>query len=241
MPTEPPPSKGPSQSGLRLILIKSSVVLVLAVVALAVFACVPDLKKSFFDPDGPLARWLRGLNGYGIVVFSTASAVLILIGVPRLLLCVIAGALYGFWIGLVASLVSSVISYYAAFAWIRGRRHQGLEKSVLPKQLAFLAGNPGLMGVMISRVVPAPGMLITLALALSNVSLGAYLLGSAIGLIPEAIPAVLLGSMGKDFTRWGKMAGLVVIGIFILWFFIHQTTRRLARAKIEASEKSPVK
>ena len=213
----------------RAVLGKALILLALAVAGAMIYYTTP--VKDYFDKAGPVSQWFRALGGLGMVVFILGEAVLILLGVPRLLLCPVAGALYGFWIGLAVSLAGTMISYYIGFIWIRGRQHHGLNRTALPRQLAFLAGDPGISGVIIGRLVPAPGMLVTMALALSNVSDGAYLLGSAIGLIPEAVPAVLAGVMQDDFGKWGKMAGIAFLCLVVAWLLIHYVSRRFALQK----------
>jgi len=202
--------------------------------AAAALCSVPGVRR-WFDHGGPLADWIRSLGSWGALVFVAASSVLILAGVPRLLLCVVAGVLYQFWGGLATSLAASMISYYLAFHWIRGRRHQGIRRESLPKSLGFLAGNPGMAGVILSRCIPAPGMLVTTALALSSVSDGVYLAGSAIGLIPEAAPAVLCGALQRsDLKKWISAAGYATLGIVGLWLVIHALVRRQGRKRAAA-------
>jgi uncharacterized membrane protein YdjX (TVP38/TMEM64 family) len=212
----------------KALLVKALGITALAIVASG-FCSLPSVRV-WFDHAGPLADWFRSLGNLGILVFVFVSSALILVGVPRLLLCVVAGVLYKFWLGLGVSLVGSMISYYIAFNWIRGRKHKGINRTALPKSLSLLAGNPGLAGVIIGRCIPAPGMLVTTALALSNVSDGVYLFGSAIGLIPEAIPAVLCGALQRsDLKKWISTAGFATMGVVVAWVIIHVLIRRYSK------------
>lgn len=211
----------------KRILIKAIILLVLAVSGMVIFS-TPALRQ-YFDKAGPIAEWFNKQGALGVVGFILGCSLVILFGFPRLLLCPIAGALYGFWMGLLVSIISSMISYYVAFIWIRGREHHGLSRAALPKQLAFLTGDPGISGVMIGRCVPAPGMLVTMALALSNVSTSSYLLGSAIGLIPEAVPFVIVGTGIMHSTKGEKLAqmfGFGCIAVVGAWALIRYLSRR---------------
>jgi uncharacterized membrane protein YdjX (TVP38/TMEM64 family) len=208
----------------RAVLVKSLVLLVLAVLGAILYATTP--LKDWLGKAGPVGVWFREMGFFGLLLFTVAASVLILAGVPRLLLCPLAGALYGFWIGLAASLAATMASYYVGFIWIRGRQKHGLDRPSLPHQLAFLAGDPGFSGVVIGRLAPAPGMVVTLALALSNVSTLSYILGSAIGLIPEAVPAVLAGVMENDFHKWGRMAVIALFCIVAGWLVLHYLVQR---------------
>jgi uncharacterized membrane protein YdjX (TVP38/TMEM64 family) len=212
------------------LLAKAVLLLLLAVVGAVLYRVTP--LKEWLAPAGRGAEWFRGLGAYGVVLFGLSSSGLILLGVPRLLLCPLAGALYGFWAGLSISLVATMISYYIGFLWIRGRAHHGIDRAALPKRLAFLAGDPGFTGVVLGRLVPVPGMLVTMALAVSNVSDWAYILGSGIGLIPEAVPAVLLGIMQDDFRKWGRMAVIAMLCTVGAWLVLHYLVKRSGKKRV---------
>ena len=206
------------------ILAKSLTLLLVAVLVFVFYRFTP--LKDWLAPAGRGADWFRALGTRGIYLFIGAAAGLILLGIPRLLLCPLAGALYGFWPGLGYSLIATMISYYIGFLWIRGRRHKGLDAASLPKKLAFLAGDPGFTGVVLGRLLPVPGMVVTMALALSNVSDWAYILGSAIGLIPEAVPMVLAGIMPDSFQKWGKLAAVAMLCIAAGWLALRYFAKR---------------
>lgn len=203
----------------KAVLIKAGTLLLVASLVAIVYQFTPF--KEWVGKAGPLANWFRNLGTYGVVLFGLMSVVLIFVGVPRLLLCPVAGALYGFWGGLGVSVVSTMVSYYVAFLWVRGRRHKGLTRSELPTRLAFLAGDPGFSGVVIGRLMPVPGMLVTMTLSLSNVRDWNYLGGSAFGLIPEAVPAVLLGVMQDDLRKWGQLAAVALLVVIVGWLALH--------------------
>lgn len=217
------------QVGTKAILIKALILFFVAVLVLVLYKTTP--LKEWFDKAGPAKQWFCGLGSWGILVFITTAAVLILFGVPRLLFCTLAGALYGFWGGLTISLVATMISYYIGFLWIRGKTHHGIDREALPKRLAFLAGDPGFMGVVIGRLLPVPGMMVTMTLALSNVHDVPYLLGSAIGLIPEAVPMVMAGVMENDFKKWSHMAIVAMVCIVGGWLILHFLVQRFKKKK----------
>jgi uncharacterized membrane protein YdjX (TVP38/TMEM64 family) len=159
-------------------------------------------------------------------------SLLIVVGVPRLLFCPLAGALFGFWGGLAVSVAGTMISYYAAFQVIRGRRVNADETPPLPPKLAFLAGQPGLAAVVVSRMLPVPGMIVTVALAMCNVRVRVYLLGSFLGLFPEAAPLVLLGAgiLHADAEAPIKLGLAAFVCILVAWLAIHYLLRRFKHA-----------
>ena len=161
-----------------------------------------------------------------------AMSVLIVVGVPRLLFCPLAGALFGFWGGLGVSIAGTMVSYYAAFRIIRGRRGKTDTVRPMHPKLAFLAGQPGLAAVIVSRILPVPGMLVTIALAMCSVRTNVYLLGSFVGLVPEAAPLVLLGAgiLQAGAETPIKLALAALVCILVAWLAIHYLVRRFKNA-----------
>lgn len=218
------PSKTALQVGTGAILVKALALFLVAVLALVLYKTTP--LQHWFDKAGPAREWFNSLGNWGILIFIVTSVALILLGFPRLLLCPLAGALYGLWGGLTVSLIATMISYYIGFLWIRGKAHHGIDREALPRRLAFLAGDPGFAGVVIGRLLPVPGMMVTMALAISSVRDVSYLLGSLIGLIPEAIPAVMAGVMEADVKKWGNMAMIALACIVGGWLVLHFLVKR---------------
>ena len=180
------------------------------------------------QPAGHAAEWLRQTGVWGVALLLLGMSALILMGVSRLMFCPLAGALMGFWGGLGLSIAGTMISYYAAFRVIRGRRANDEAAPPLHPKLAFLAGRPGLAAVIVSRIVPVPGMIVTLALSMSNVRTRTYLLGSLIGLIPEAAPLVLLGAgiLNPDSEKFTSLVVGAFVCILVAWLATHYLVRR---------------
>lgn len=229
-PAGPASVSGPGGLSARRILIKAAVLLAVVITGTLVYRLTP--LKDWLQPAGGVAVWVRETGWHGVLVFYAGSALLIFLGVPRLVFCPVAGALYGFWGGLALSLFAPTTSYYLTFLALRGRAEGPLPN--LPPGLRFLARDPGMSGVILARLVPLPGMLITLALSLSGVGRRKYLSGTLIGLIPEGAPLVLLGAGVVDGNvgrpmHFGALL-LLLIGVFWLaWRRVRQ--KQLAHAR----------
>ena len=204
---------------------KALILLVIAVAGAMAYRFTP--LKEWLQPAGEAAAWVQQTGLWGAAGFLLGMSVLIVLGVPRLLFCPLAGALFGFWGGLGFSLAGTMASYYVTFLLIRGRRTNGNGTPLHPK-LAFLAGQPGLTAVIVARIVPVPGMIATLALSMSNVRARIYLLGSLLGLIPEAVPLVLLGAgmLHPGNEKPIKLAMAAFVCILVAWLAIHHLVKR---------------
>ena len=208
------------------VLFKASVFLAIAVAGAIAYRFTP--LKEWLEPAGQAAAWRRPTGIWGIALPLLGMSAPILMGVSRLLFCPLVGALMGFWGGLGLSIAGTMISYYAAFRNIRGRRANGETAPPLHPKLTFLAGHPGLTAVIVSRIVPMPGMLVTLALSMSSVRTRTYLLGSLLGLIPEAAPLVLLGAgiLHPGAEKFIKLAIGALVCILVAWLATHYLVRR---------------
>lgn len=205
--------------GPRLLLYKALLLLALAVAG-AALSRIPAVRDAV-APAGRLAGSLRGMGWLAIPVFVVGTAVLVSVGVPRLLFCPVAGAAFGFTSGLLASTASTLLAYLTTFLIIRGRLADRDPPVELPERLAFLRHDPGLPGVILTRLLPVPGLIGTIALGLSPVRRRIYLLGSLIGSIPEAVPLVLLGAglfegNPRQLAWLGAGAILLVIACYLL-------------------------
>ncbi len=212
------------------VLTKGLLLLALAVFGVVVYRVTP--LAGWLAPAGALAERIDALGAVGALAFVLAMAACVLVGVPRLLFCPLAGAIYGFWGGLGLSIAGTMASYYTAFLFLRGRWSGSRPRLALHPKLRFLEHDPGLGGVVVARLLPLPGMVSTVGLSLSGVGHRIYLAGSLVGLVPEAAPLVLLGT-GALQTDPRQIAQLAVAGLVCVmaaWLLLRHLVRRRARA-----------
>lgn len=215
--------------GPRLLIIKAAALGILALLGAAMSRS--PWMREWLGPDGALAQALKNLDLAAYPVFFLASGLLITIGVPRLLFCPVAGAAFGFWPGLVISTASTMTAYFTTFLFIRGQLADRETPWVLPERLSFLTKDPGIAGVILTRLVPVPGLIGTVALSLSPVRKRAFLAGSLIGLIPEAVPLLLFGAgllEGNPRRLAWTMAGGLVLVLVCLGLIRHLMVRHRA-------------
>ena len=211
---------GPSLARVeRVSLWKAGVLLAVLLALVAVLFLTPI--RSLVSADLP--RWsaaLRGMGWTAPLVFMLAVACLVSVGVPRLLLCPLGGMAFGFWGGLVLSQAGTFIAYYALFLFVRwGGR--GFVLRHRPKLAGFtdLVRRQGVPAVILARQLPLHGWLVNLVLSLTPVRHRHFLLGTAIGLLPEAIPCTLIGAgiaHGSAVQSAGFMV-LAVVGLALVW------------------------
>jgi uncharacterized membrane protein YdjX (TVP38/TMEM64 family) len=153
--------------------------------------------RGLFDP----LEWTTVVarNPMAPLAFLALQIAASLFFVPRTLLAVGAGLLFGVWWGTLWAALGSVAGAVCGFLIAR-YLHAGLLDRADPVRLAALlrqAERGGWRMVAIVRLVPViPHSLTNYALGLTRVGLGAYAFGSLVGQLPLTVAFVDFGAAG---------------------------------------------
>jgi len=200
----------------------------LGILIAVVGACVAMVHftdlRHLLDDTSRIKSLIQAQGAWGPVSFVAGATILILTGVPRLLFCVLGGALFGFVEGLIYSQLATIFGAYGTFLFARwGTREWVRRLKNNQSRLYRMLENPTLATVFLSRQLPTGGAFISLFLGFSSVSHLNFIIGSLLGFLPEAIPAVLIGSgAGKTSTLMAftqilaAAAALIFAGIIIV-------------------------
>ena len=174
--------------------------------------------RAILDDTSRIKALIQSHGAWGPVLFVAGSAILILAGMPRLLFCVLGGALFGFVQGLIYSQLATIIGAYGTFLFARWGTRQWVQRLKRNESRLYkILENPTLLTVFLARQLPSGGAIISLFLGFSSVSHGQFLVGSLLGFLPEAIPAVLIGSgAGKSSTMLAFAQILTAAAVLIL-------------------------
>lgn len=216
---DPAPPRPPNGESEATVVERRSIVrgeLMLALLA-AVMALI------FFSPARHYLTHFRELNDHiqqagalAPLLFLLTTAVLVSVGVPRLVFCPLSGMAFGFLPGLLIGQVGTLIGYYGLFLFVRwGGRSFVLRHAQKLPGFTRLVRRPGMVSVIIARQLPVHGMLVNILLGLSPVRHRSFLIGTALGLLPEAIPCTLAGS-GAVQPSFGHTAAYIALGASIL-------------------------
>jgi uncharacterized membrane protein YdjX (TVP38/TMEM64 family) len=224
----PPPDAG----GLNRRAVKQAAMLLGGLLALGVLIWLPPVRHVISDDLPRLKQFIHNCGPWAPVVFTASVAVLVGFGLPRLAFHFLGGALFAFWGGLLWSFIGTMIGCGAVFFAVR---RLGLRDSILrqhpawAKMAAKLRHNT-VPAVILFRQIPLPGMVTNAVLGLSPIRRREFFLGTGIGLLPEAVPMVLIGS-GLRREDLGQttlyLSGAVALFI-VLWIAWGAYTRRAA-------------
>ena len=187
-----------------------------------------------------------------VLLLSALTLLSTLTGLPILYLSMAIGFLLNFTPALLICLGVNLLSVMATFYMVRFaftdyfREKYGQKKLI--QRIEKRIGKYGLWTVVFSRgIYIIPTNVINYSFPLSSISSGAYLLGTAIGLLPECLINVLTGYLIKhevillsapETRTWQAL----VIGAFILLFiltFILIRLRQNRRKKFNALKQIP--
>lgn len=182
----------------------------------AIMALVPGL--DLLKEVQAFTERLRGLGWLAPALFVPLVAVLTAVGCPRLLLCPVAGMTFGFWPGLLWSQVGTLLGYYGQFVFVRwAGREYVMHKWPALTRLSRISGISGAATVALIRQLPMGGFYLNILLGLTHASHRSFIAGSAVGLLPEAIPATLIGAGAMHFSwRIAWVCGGAAVGALLL-------------------------
>lgn len=183
--------------------------------------------RNLFDPLA--LQSLIERNPLAPLAFLAIHIAASLFFVPRTLLALAAGILFGMWWGVVWAALGSVAGAVAGFFAAR-YLNAGLVDRIDRRRLKrLLAGveEGGWRVVALLRLVPViPHSLTNYALGLTRLGVGAYAAGSLLGQLPLTIAYADLGAAGgqalfgaADWPHqmlWPSMIGLTALGLSLL-------------------------
>jgi len=202
--------------------------LVLLSGVIAAFAVVyfTPARKYLADVES-VKYWLQSLGWVAPTVWMGIVFVGVAAGMPRLLFCPISGLAFGFWRGLLWTQMATLGGYYILFLFVRwGGQSFVLRHFPRLKWLrAHLTGHSATVFVFTVRQLPISGLIVNLLLGLSPVRHRHFLLGTALGILPEAVGFTLVTSGmvkldGRNTPLYIAVgAGFLMLACAVMWYF----------------------
>ncbi|MEI6078089.1 MAG: VTT domain-containing protein [Verrucomicrobiota bacterium] len=217
--------------------IKQAAMLLGGLLVLGVLTSLPPVRHFITDNQPRLKQFIHDCGPWAPVVFTASVAVLVGCGLPRLAFHFLGGALFAFWGGLLWSCLGTMIGYGVVFFAVRqlGWRETILRKHPAWEKLAAKLKHNTVPAVILFRQIPLPGMVTNVVLGLSPIRRREFFLGTGIGLFPEAVPLVLIGSGLRKEELGHTMIYLVgAVGLFIITWIAWGAYTRHAAAKAAA-------
>lgn len=201
--------------------------LVLALVILGLLLALHFTPlKAWLDDIRAVKQHVQGCGWKAYAGFWLASVAAIAVGVPRLALCGLAGALFGGVAGGLVALGSSVMGSYGAFLLARWSGQDWAARRLIGASdgLKALLAKPTIASIFIARQLPVPGILVNALVGILPTPHATFLIGTILGYVPStAIVALAGSSLGKESLVLAiaqvslAMAGLGAFSALLLW------------------------
>ena len=195
---------------------KKIILLSVLLASVAIFAWLfsqvdPEEVQDFVASFGP---WAPAVY---MALFSLLPAVFF----PVAVLALAGGLLFGLWAGSIYTFLGAMINCTVMFWLARTVGYEKVKALVDSKlsekwqnRLNAAAGREGFLLLIILRLIPAvPYNLINYAFGLTRMTYPAYLLASAVGIIPGTFVFINIGDKAMDVTSPGFW---VAIGLLVL-------------------------
>ena len=158
------------------------------------------------------AAWVQSLGVWGPLAFIAGYMAVTLLVMPAFLLTLAAGALWGFWLGLLLALTGAACGATCAFLAARNvlRGVVGRYVSRHPRLVAIdrAVESEGARLVFLLRLSPAvPFVLLNYVLGVSRITLRDHFIG-LIGMIPTAAMYVYAGKVAGDIAALASGAAV---------------------------------
>lgn len=227
-------------SGLYRRAIRKAALLLGGLFVLGVLTSLPPVRHVLLDNQSRIKLLLHDFGPWGPAVFTASVAVLVGCGLPRLAFHFLGGALFAFWGGLLWSSIGTMIGYAVVFFAVRQLGLRGLMLRQHPawEKLAVRIKHHTVPAVILLRQLPLPGMVTNVVLGLSPIRRREFFIGTGIGLLPEAVPMVLIGTgLRKEDLRQTMLYLFGAVALFIaVWIVWCAHTRRAAVSEAAADK-----
>ncbi|HZR20961.1 MAG TPA: VTT domain-containing protein [Verrucomicrobiae bacterium] len=178
-----------------------------------------------------LSQRIRSFGPLAPLVLVGSVALLVAVGFPRTVFCVLAGMTLGFWSGLLWAQLGTLVGNYILFLAVRTL---GLDwgRRMLSKRanIRNLVRQRGALGVIFARQLPLPGLLINVACALLPIGQVDFLVGTLLGQLPQAVPWTLIGAglLQTSLSKSIGVIGLAIAASLLAWLGVQYALRRSA-------------
>lgn len=136
-------------------------------------------------------------GAWGPWLFLGVASLTVAVGLPRQAVAFAGAYCFGFWPGFALGLAASVLSAALDFGWARGVGRVTVQRMIagrLARIDQFLGENPFHASLVLRLLPIGNNVLINVVSGISGMSAARFLLGSAIGYIPQTVIFALIGT-----------------------------------------------
>ncbi|RJT81078.1 TVP38/TMEM64 family protein [Arthrobacter cheniae] len=195
-------------------------VIIVAATVIVLMVPIPDVQE--------LRALVERAGWWGPVGFVLGYAALTLAPVPKNVLSIAAGVLFGFGPGLMLVYGAALLGATAAFWLGRFLGRDAVEKftGTRVEKVDEILSKRGFLAVVGVRLVPVlPFTAINYSAGLTALGWWPYILGTMVGILPGTVSFLALGAFGLDFG-WPATLAAAALGVLTLAGLIYALRSR---------------
>jgi uncharacterized membrane protein YdjX (TVP38/TMEM64 family) len=220
----------------KIIWLASASILGVALLALAWFLLPVSAWLQGFG------AWARSLGPAGLALISIGYVVGTVLLVPGFPMTLAVAVVYGWWalaICFVGGMIAALISFLAGRYLARDLVKRFLDRHPAAKAVDTVAHEETFKTILLARLTPVtPFAVENYAFGVTGVRLGAFLVATAVGIIPGTVLNVWIGVIGRTASQgevgaanWSLLTiGLIATVILTVWM------RRKAKRKLKEQQ-----
>ncbi len=198
----------------------------------------------------PVRHWfelfqdqIESLGAAGLVVFALVYVVLTALLIPGSALTLVAGAIFGLWLGATTVIIGANLGALCSFLLSRSYLREKVEQwaKANPKFAALDAaiGREGFKMVLLSRLSPVfPFTLLNYFLGLTKVRTSSYVIANLIGMLPGTFLYVYLGATAREALSGGPGLLVKAVGLLATVAVVVLVTRAARKAMAQAEREN---
>jgi len=183
-----------------------------------------------------MQAWADSAGAVGVAGFLAAYVVCSIVLLPKGVLSIVAGAVWGLAGGIAIVMVGATVGASAAFFIGRRLGREPIEQLAAGHltRLDHLAARHGSAAVLVARLVPlVPFTVVNYASGVVGIRFAPYFWATAVGIVPGTASYVALGAYGTRPGSWEFVAAVVAFGVLTVAGVIASRRRPTARGAQE--------
>lgn len=191
----------------------------LAIIALILLGTFIIAASRSYPSLSAIEEYVRGLGLIAPLAFILIYAGATLVFIPKNLLSIAAGGLFGMMGGTIFVLVGATLGAIVAFLVARKIGRSSVERlsgQRISNLNARINERP-FMSILVGRLIPVvPFTLLNFAAGLSSVAFIVYVGASIIGMFPGTASYVALGAYGTHLSSWELILAILIFAALIM-------------------------
>ena len=227
--------------------------IILPVLVLGMLALVVHWQMDF----ATLRQRLESSGTMAPILFICVGIMLMSACVPKTVMSISAGALFGTWVGsglmVVLAVTAAMLNYHIGRWWMHpSPKETEYDKAKTANQesfigsLAEMAAEAGFASHLLIRLSPIPTMVISYAMGSFQARQKPYLAAAAVAVIPQILwvhsgtAATLAGDTSTTTAQWISIAIAVIGGILVAVIIPREAMRRIRESRTQTVIVKPI-